>query len=128
MFHNLFCLILSSKTAYRPNFNSIFLQTGETPYYHGNSYTFTQNSDTITETPDFCLIVRFLPQSHVKAYEGDRNMIFKIILYILIGLAILFGLYKMFIDDEKGVGYVPPLLVTYTIAYHLHISLLKHHH
>ena len=38
-------------------------QTGETPYYHGNSYTITQNSDTITETPDFCLIVRFLPQS-----------------------------------------------------------------
>ena len=33
-------------------------------------------------------------------------MIFKIILYILIGLAILFGFYKMFIDDEKGVGYI----------------------
>ena len=32
-------------------------------------------------------------------------MILKIILYILIGFAILFGLYKMFIDDEKGVGY-----------------------
>ena len=28
------------------------------------------------------------------------------ILYILIGLAILFGFYKMFIDDEKGVGYI----------------------
>ena len=34
------------------------------------------------------------------------DMIFKIILYILIGLAILFGFYKMFIDDEKGVGYI----------------------
>ena len=34
------------------------------------------------------------------------EMILKIILYILIGLAILFGLYKMFIDDEKGVGYI----------------------
>lgn len=33
------------------------------------------------------------------------DMILKIILYILIGLAIVFGLYKMFIDDEKGVGY-----------------------
>lgn len=33
-------------------------------------------------------------------------MVFKIILYILIGFAVLFGLYKMFIDDEKGVGYV----------------------
>ena len=44
-------------------FNSIFLQTGETPNKHGNSYTITQNSDTITETPDFCLIVRFFPQS-----------------------------------------------------------------
>ena len=32
-------------------------------------------------------------------------MVLKIILYILIGIAILFGLYKMFIDDEKGVGY-----------------------
>ncbi|MBQ6888842.1 MAG: NPCBM/NEW2 domain-containing protein [Lachnospiraceae bacterium] len=32
-------------------------------------------------------------------------MLVKIILYILIGFAILFGLYKMFIDDEKGVGY-----------------------
>lgn len=32
-------------------------------------------------------------------------MVFKIILYILIRFAILFGLYKMFIDDEKGVGY-----------------------
>lgn len=32
-------------------------------------------------------------------------MILKIILYILIGFAILFGLYKMFIDDERGVGY-----------------------
>lgn len=34
------------------------------------------------------------------------DMIFKIILYILIGLAILFGFYKMFIDDEKGVAYI----------------------
>ena len=51
------------KITISPNFNSIFLQTGETPYKHGNSYTFTQNSDTITETPDFCLIVRFSPQS-----------------------------------------------------------------
>ena len=33
------------------------------------------------------------------------DMMLKIIIYILIGLAILFGLYKMFIDDEKGVGY-----------------------
>ena len=33
------------------------------------------------------------------------DVVFKIILYILIGFAILFGLYKMFIDDEKGVGY-----------------------
>ena len=38
-------------------------QTGKTPNKHGNPYTFTQNSDTITETPDFCLIVRFLPLS-----------------------------------------------------------------
>ena len=45
------------------NFNSNFLQTVETPNKHGNSYTITQNSDTITETPDFCLIVRFLPLS-----------------------------------------------------------------
>ena len=33
------------------------------------------------------------------------DMMLKIIIYILIGLAILFGFYKMFIDDEKGVGY-----------------------
>lgn len=33
------------------------------------------------------------------------DMIFKIILYIFIGFVILFGLYKMFIDDDKGVGY-----------------------
>ena len=33
------------------------------------------------------------------------EVILKIILYILIGLSILFGLYKMFIDDERGVGY-----------------------
>ena len=39
------------------------IQTGETPSKHGNPYIFTQNSDTITETADFCLIVRFLPQS-----------------------------------------------------------------
>jgi hypothetical protein len=43
---------------------------------------------------------------HTKVCEGDMDMIFKIILYILIGLAILFGFYKMFIDDEKGVGYI----------------------
>ena len=36
-------------------------QTGETPNKHGNSYTITQNSDTITETADFCVIVQFLP-------------------------------------------------------------------
>lgn len=41
-----------------------------------------------------------------KIYKGDMGVVFKIILYILIGFAILFGLYKMFIDDEKGVGYV----------------------
>lgn len=34
------------------------------------------------------------------------DMVLKIILIILIVFAILFGLYKMFIDDEKGVGYV----------------------
>lgn len=33
-------------------------------------------------------------------------MVLKIILYILIGFAILFGLYKIFIADEKGVGSV----------------------
>ena len=55
--------ILPLLIPYLPYFNSIFLQTGETPYYHGNLYTITQNSDTITETPDFCLIVRFLPLS-----------------------------------------------------------------
>lgn len=32
-------------------------------------------------------------------------MIIRMILYVLIALSILFGLYKMFIDDEKGVGY-----------------------
>lgn len=32
-------------------------------------------------------------------------MAVKIILYILIGLAVSFGFYKMFVDDEKGVGY-----------------------
>ena len=45
-------------------FNSIFLQTGETPNKHGNSYTITQNSDTITETPDFCVIVQSCPYRH----------------------------------------------------------------
>ena len=44
-------------------FSTDFILSGETPNKHGNSYTFTQNSDTITETPDFCLIVRFSPQS-----------------------------------------------------------------
>lgn len=38
-------------------------------------------------------------------FKGDIGVVLKIILYILIGIAILFGLYKMFIDDEKGVGY-----------------------
>ena len=33
------------------------IQTGETPYYHGNPYTFTQNSDTITETADLRIVV-----------------------------------------------------------------------
>lgn len=37
--------------------------------------------------------------------KEDTGVLVKIILYILIGFAILFGLYKMFIDDEKGVGY-----------------------
>ena len=52
-----------------PNFYNTRKLFCETPNYHGNSYTFTQNSDTITETPDFCvkvyfcLIVRFLPLS-----------------------------------------------------------------
>lgn len=32
-------------------------------------------------------------------------MIIIIILYVLTAISILFGLYKMFIDDEKGVGY-----------------------
>ena len=40
-----------------------------------------------------------------KMFKGDIGVVLKIILYILIGIAILFGLYKMFIDDEKGVGY-----------------------
>ena len=44
-------------------FSTDFILSGETPNKHGNSYTFTQNSDTITETPDFCLIVQFFPQS-----------------------------------------------------------------
>ena len=39
-------------------------QTGKTPNKHGNPYTFTQNSDTITETADFCLIVQFLSNRH----------------------------------------------------------------
>lgn len=33
-------------------------------------------------------------------------MILKIILYLLIGFAILFGFYKILIDDAKGIGYV----------------------
>ena len=36
--------------SYHPYFNSIFPQTCETPYNHGNSYTFTQNCCIITET------------------------------------------------------------------------------
>lgn len=32
-------------------------------------------------------------------------MVIKVILYILIAASILFGVYKMFIDDEKGVAY-----------------------
>ena len=36
---------------------------------------------------------------------GWVDVVVKIILYILIGFAVLFGFYKMFVDDEKGVGY-----------------------
>ncbi len=49
--------LLRLKLPHYTYFNSIFLQTSETPNKHGNSYTITQNSDTITETADFCVIV-----------------------------------------------------------------------
>ena len=59
------------------NFNSIFLQTVESPYYHGNSDTITQNSDTITETADFCVIVQFLSNRHpisgIKKHEKEGS-------------------------------------------------------
>ena len=63
-----------SYIAYLPIFNSIFLQTGKTPNKHGNPYTFTQNSDTITETADFCLIVRFFPYRHpISGIKKHKN-------------------------------------------------------